>query len=197
MLEIGKGDHREQRVMMQAQPAAALKVIEPQFLLQLLMDLLADPTRFDRPGQRQERGPRRMIGQVVFLLARGAPFADEPGRVPGEVPPAGHARPIGDAHSHGREFGDEQPFGPAPPRHFAKHSSTRPASTWRNQGLNPRLGRDAGCGRHGMLLGSPHGPLARRDEGHVGRIDVLRRIHADGPAEAAGVSPARNSGLLP
>ncbi len=41
MLEKGKRQHRHQHVMVQAQPAPALEMIEAEFLLHLLMRLLA------------------------------------------------------------------------------------------------------------------------------------------------------------
>jgi hypothetical protein len=43
-LQVGEGDHGEERVMMEPEPTAPLEVIEviePQFFLQLLMHLLA------------------------------------------------------------------------------------------------------------------------------------------------------------
>ena len=53
----------------QARPGATLKVIEAEFLFQLLVSLFADPTRFDSSGERVERDIGRKIGQVIFALA--------------------------------------------------------------------------------------------------------------------------------
>ena len=39
MLEEGERDHREQRVVVQPEPRAALEVIEPEFFLQSLVRL--------------------------------------------------------------------------------------------------------------------------------------------------------------
>src|SRR5918997_1204901 len=47
MLQEQKGDQRQQRMPMQTAPGAALEVIKPEFLFQLLMRLLADPPRLD------------------------------------------------------------------------------------------------------------------------------------------------------
>ena len=56
MLEEGVGDHGHQRVAMKASPSAAFEVVETEFLLELLISLLTDPTRLDRRGQRPEVG---------------------------------------------------------------------------------------------------------------------------------------------
>ena len=51
VLQERQGDQRHQRVAMQACPRAALEVIQPQLLLELLMCLLANPTGLN--GRRQ------------------------------------------------------------------------------------------------------------------------------------------------
>jgi len=48
MLEESVSDHCHKRVTMKASPGSSLEVIETDFLLQLLMSLLADPSRLDR-----------------------------------------------------------------------------------------------------------------------------------------------------
>ncbi len=48
VLEEGGGDHHHQRVVVQPVPVAALEVVEAEFLLHLLVRLLADPARLDR-----------------------------------------------------------------------------------------------------------------------------------------------------
>ncbi len=69
MLQKGKGDRREERMVMQPTPGPALVVVEPQLFLQLLMALLTDPARLEPPDQRAARGCRRQIRQVVPALA--------------------------------------------------------------------------------------------------------------------------------
>ena len=51
MLEEGVSDHRHERMTMQALPGSALEVIETEFFFQLLVSLLANPSRLD--GGRQ------------------------------------------------------------------------------------------------------------------------------------------------
>lgn len=77
-LQIGVGDHCHQRVTMQAMPGSALEVIETQFVLELLMRLLANPTRLDCGGELVEIDRVRQVGQMIFSFARPAPFAHEP-----------------------------------------------------------------------------------------------------------------------
>ena len=59
-------------------PGAAFEVVETEFLLELLMRLLADPSGLDRGGERLEVGVGGQVREIVFALARGAPLADEP-----------------------------------------------------------------------------------------------------------------------
>jgi hypothetical protein len=47
MLEESIGDHRHERVAMQALPGPTLEVIKPEFFFQLLVRLLANPSRLD------------------------------------------------------------------------------------------------------------------------------------------------------
>jgi hypothetical protein len=53
-------------------------VVQPEFFLQLLVRLLADPPGFDRGGKRLEADVGRQIGDVVFLLACRSPLANQP-----------------------------------------------------------------------------------------------------------------------
>ena len=59
-------------------------MVEAKFLFQLLMGLLANPSRLDGGGQGTQVGRGRQIGEVVFLLAeaRCSPIsqASSPGR---------------------------------------------------------------------------------------------------------------------
>src|SRR6478672_9308182 len=59
VLQVGKGDAGHQRVSVQAGPGPPLEVAETEFLFELLMPLLANPTCFDGCGQGTQRGPRR------------------------------------------------------------------------------------------------------------------------------------------
>jgi hypothetical protein len=54
MLEEGVGDHGHQCVTVQALPGSSLEVIKSEFLFQLLMGLLANPSRLDRGSQRAQ-----------------------------------------------------------------------------------------------------------------------------------------------
>ena len=47
LLEEGIGDHCHQRVTVKTLPGSSLEVIEAEFLFELLMGLLADPSRLD------------------------------------------------------------------------------------------------------------------------------------------------------
>src|ERR1700691_2122230 len=78
-LQVGVGDHRHERVAVQAMPGSAFEVVEAKFFLELLVGLLADPSGLDRGGERLEGGVGRQGGKIVFALARGATLADQPG----------------------------------------------------------------------------------------------------------------------
>src|SRR5215470_2020820 len=81
MLEEGVGDHCHERMPVKAGPGSSLEVVEAEFLLQLLVGLLADPSRLDRGRQGAQIHPSWQVGKVVFLLARCPVLADEPGFV--------------------------------------------------------------------------------------------------------------------
>ena len=51
MLEEGVGNHRHERMTMKALPGPPLEVVEAEFFFQLLMGLLADPSRLDGGSQ--------------------------------------------------------------------------------------------------------------------------------------------------
>ena len=69
MLKEGEGDHRHERMTVQALPGSPLEVVEAEFLFQLLMGLLTNPSRLDGGGQGAQVGLGRQICEVVFLLA--------------------------------------------------------------------------------------------------------------------------------
>ena len=68
MLEEGVGDHRHECMTMQALPGPSLEVIEAKFFLELLVGLLANPSRLDGTCQGAQVGLRRQVGEIVFLL---------------------------------------------------------------------------------------------------------------------------------
>src|SRR5215218_835935 len=78
LLEEGEGELAQEHVVVQAAPAPALEVVQPQLLLELLVHLLADPARLDQRRQDLERCVGRMVRQVVLALAGGAVLAYEP-----------------------------------------------------------------------------------------------------------------------
>ncbi len=62
VLEEGEGELAQKHVMMKPAPAPALEVVEAEFILHLLVHLLADPTGLDQGRQRLERRIGRVVG---------------------------------------------------------------------------------------------------------------------------------------
>src|SRR5687767_15104981 len=85
ILEESVGDHRHERMAMQALPGSALEVIETEFFFQLLVSLLANPSGLDGAGQGEQVRLCRQVGEIVFLLSRHPVFADEPGLLAGQM----------------------------------------------------------------------------------------------------------------
>jgi hypothetical protein len=50
MLQEGEGELAQERVVVQATPAPAFEMVEPELVLELLVHLLADPARLDQGG---------------------------------------------------------------------------------------------------------------------------------------------------
>jgi len=127
MLEKAVGDHRHQRVAMEPSPFAAFEVVRTEFLLELLMSLLADPARLDRRGERPEVGVGRRVDQIVFLFTGSAPLANESDLFARHMLYAFVAdplpRPVCDAHSDGSEAGLQRPLAPTEraPLRFGQH----------------------------------------------------------------------------
>jgi hypothetical protein len=69
VLEEGEGDQREQGVVVQPRPRAALEVVEAQLDLELQVRLLAGPAGFEGGDQRRQGRPGGVVGQVVLALA--------------------------------------------------------------------------------------------------------------------------------
>ena len=63
---------------MQPCPGSAFEVIETEFLLELLMSLLAHPSGLDGGDQRLDGRISRQVGHVVLLLAARSSFPDQP-----------------------------------------------------------------------------------------------------------------------
>ena len=85
MLEESVSNHGHERVAVEALPGSPLEVVETQFFFQLLVSLLANPSRLDGGRQGAQVGLRRQVGEIVFLLSRHPVFADEPGLLPGQM----------------------------------------------------------------------------------------------------------------
>ena len=83
MLEEGVSDHRHERMTVKALPGSSLEVIETEFFFQLLVSLLANPSRLDTSRQGAQVGLCRQVGEVVFLLSRHPVFTDQPSLLPG------------------------------------------------------------------------------------------------------------------
>ena len=69
MLEEGVSDHRHECMTMKALPGSSLEVVEAEFFFQLLMGLLANPSRLDGGSQGAQISLGRQVGEVVFLLS--------------------------------------------------------------------------------------------------------------------------------
>ena len=65
-LQVRIGNPRHQGVAMEAMPGAAFEVIEAEFFLELLVGLLADPSRLDRGCERLEAGVGRQVGKMYL-----------------------------------------------------------------------------------------------------------------------------------
>jgi hypothetical protein len=52
-----------------ALPGSSLEVIETEFFFQLLVSLLANPSRLDNSRQGAQVSLRRQVGEIVFLFA--------------------------------------------------------------------------------------------------------------------------------
>src|ERR1700736_1687334 len=85
VLEEGVSDHCHKRVTVKPLPGSPLEVIETEFFFQLLVSLLANPTRLDGGCQGAQVGLRRQVGEIVFLLSGHPVFADEPSLLPRQM----------------------------------------------------------------------------------------------------------------
>src|ERR1044071_2086104 len=85
MLEEGICDHRHERMTVKALPGSSLEVIETKFFFQLLVSLLANPSRLDGGRWGAQVSLRRQVGKIVFLLSRHPVFANQPSLVAGQM----------------------------------------------------------------------------------------------------------------
>src|SRR5215510_581542 len=65
MLEEGVSDHRHKRMTVKALPGSSLEVVKTEFFFNLLVSLLANPTRLDGGCQGAQVGLRRQIGSSL------------------------------------------------------------------------------------------------------------------------------------
>src|SRR3712207_1459745 len=151
--------------------SAPLEVAQAQFLLELLVRLLSDPTRLDRGGEGAQRCPRRQVAEVVLALAARTPLADQPGLLARQVTIVGPDRAVADPDAGRREPGGECPLGAVPPRH------PPPGEVGQH-----RLGLAGFLVRHRAPL-APTG----RDEPDVHAVDLLVARDAHGPNQASRV----------
>ena len=79
-------------------------MIQAEFILELLVDLLASPAGLEYSYDFQQRCGSRMIGQVVAYLARGAAFTDEPDFSARRVFPVGASKTICRAYPQADEM---------------------------------------------------------------------------------------------
>ncbi len=75
VLEKAEGDQSHEPMPVQTPPGAALEVVKPEFLFQLLVCLLAHPAHLDDGRQPPQARVGRQIGKIVLALARCVPLA--------------------------------------------------------------------------------------------------------------------------
>jgi hypothetical protein len=66
---LEEGDHRHQRGTVEPGPGSALEVAGAEFLLHLLMRLLANPSGLDGSDTLDKIDTGRQVGEVLFLFA--------------------------------------------------------------------------------------------------------------------------------
>lgn len=164
-LEERVGDHRHQRVSVQTGPGSTFEVVEAEFLLELLMRLLTDPSGFDRGGERFEARVGRQVRHIIFLLARRPTLADEPDLV------ARHAlhtfiehtvlMTVRNAHPAGREEACQPAFRAPPPTDLLPFLASQ-----RSFSGDRGLFRD-------MVFAGLSCFCDRKNQGDIGRVDIL------------------------
>ena len=66
MLQTGEGEHRHERMAVKSWPGSPFEVVEPKFLFQLLMGLLANPSSLDSSSQGAQIGARSIRFWTAF-----------------------------------------------------------------------------------------------------------------------------------
>jgi len=119
MLQKSVGDHCHESVAVEASPRSTFEMVEAEFFLELLVSLLANPTRLDGRCERFEAGVGGKVGEIVFLFARCAALADEPYLLARHVlhalvvDPLG--RTVGDTHANRGEASFQRTLRPLAP----------------------------------------------------------------------------------
>ena len=134
MLEKGVSDHRHQCMTMQALPGSSFEVIEAELFFQLLVSLLANPSRFDGSRQGVQVGARRQVGEIVFLLPRYPVFTDEPDLFAGQMLLTFVLDPlrwsVGDSHADCGKTSLELAFGAGTPTDGLPSGSCQHVPGW-------------------------------------------------------------------
>ena len=180
VLQEGEGDHHHQGMVVQPGPGAALEVVEAEFLLHLLVRLLADPAGLDRRRQARRSGRvGRQVGEVVLPLAAAAPLAHQPDLVPGQVRRLRSCAPSARRTRRAAKLAASGPLVPCRHwigRHGARSARLRPPPA-ASFGTRCRRGRPC-----------PAGP--RPAQLHRGGVDLLRLRDAHRP-ERGRARPGR------
>ena len=104
---------------MESGPRSTFEMVEAEFLLELLMSLLADPPVLDRSGELSERCPGRQVRHIVLPFSTRPPFPNEPDLVAGHALHAIVAHPVlvavGHANTASRKQAGQPAFGATPP----------------------------------------------------------------------------------
>src|SRR5262245_28709216 len=181
MLEESVGDHRHQRMTMQALPGSALEVIEAEFFFQLLVSLLANPSRLDGGRQGGQGSLCRQVGEIVFPLSRHPVFADKPSLVAWQMllafVPDPLRRSVGDPHADSRKTSLELSFRARAPTDGAPFDIGQHVLGRYRQNVwdVPLTGTTA--------LGN------RPDHPHLGRVNLEMPRNADRPRQFASREP--------
>src|SRR3954464_10005040 len=143
LLQESESPGRQQDVMPQGAPTSALEMVEPKLFLELLVRLLANPSRLDQPRQLLERRLGRQVGEVVLELTGSSVLADQPHLVTGQMDAAANRNAVGRPHPKRGERRAQRTLraatpGDRPPVRLGQHG----------------FGLDRSRLRHGMLAGS-------------------------------------------
>src|ERR1044071_5512447 len=152
-------------------------MVKAEFLLELLMRLLADPPRLDGGREPFERGLGWQVGYIVLLLPGRSPLADKPDLIARHALHAIVEHPV----LMGVRNTDT-----ASRKEACQPTSGAPSPA----DLLPSLTRQHGVGRDRRVIGDVilaafAGLRDGKDQGDIGRIDVLASRKPDGPQKTA------------